>query len=179
MITCKKNLKNVPESNECYTPPGTVKYLLDFIPDYVRTIWCPCDKEDSNIVKELKEFGYDVIHTHIDDGFDFLRYSPIPTTYDMIITNPPFNIKTKVLARAYELKVPFIFYLPITALEGYNRHRLYKEYGLNVGVLNTRINFTKGKGAWFNCSLFIGNMDYKDRLFWIDNSGKEKQGELF
>lgn len=179
-----KNNVNCPDSNECYTPAGTVKYLLEFIPKYVKTIWCPCDEEDSYIVKELREYGYDVIHTHIKDGFDFLRYSPIPTTYDMIITNPPFNIKTKVIMRAFELKVPFIFYLPTDALGGYNRYRLYKEHGANIGVFNTRINYIlKGsdkKQCWFWSMLLMGNMDTKDQIYWIDNSGKnDKQGELF
>lgn len=177
-----KNLKNVPQSDECYTPAGTVKYLLEFIPDYVKTIWRPCDTEESNIVKELKSFGYDVLHTHIKDGFDFLNYQPIPPFYDMIITNPPFSKKTKFLARAYSLGKPFIFYLPLTALEGTHRQLLFKEYGINVAVLGSRLNFTNGKGAWFNTSLFIGNVDYKDRLFYIDNTKEdpeEKQYELF
>lgn len=175
----KQNLKKHPESDECYTPEGTVKYLLEFIPSYVKTIWCPCDTAESNIVKELKSFGYDVIHTHRQDGFDFLTYQPIPPCYDMIITNPPFSKKTQFLFRAYELQKPFIFYLPLTALEGRNRGILFDNYGINVAILNTRLNFTNGKGAWFNTSFFIGNVDYKNRLFFIDNSGKGKQGELF
>lgn len=178
-----KNLKNVDKSNECKTPPGTVKYILKYIPKNVRTIWCPCDKADSNIVKELKQFGYDVIHTHIDDGWDFLNYSPIPGTYDMIITNPPFNIKTKIFARAYELKVPFIFYFPITALEGINRGKLFAEHGVNVAVLMARINFITEKGettnCWFNTSLFYWTEDGDRRpLEWIDNSNDTEQLEF-
>ena len=161
MKTCMKNLKKIDESNECYTPPGTVKYLLEFIPQHVRTIWCPCDTEESNIVKELREAGYDVIHTHIKDGFDFLGYEPIPPCYDMIITNPPFNIKTQCLERAYALGKPFIFYLPLTALEGCQRSRLYKKYGINVGVLNARLDFIRPSGnnktknsCWFATGFF-------------------------
>ena len=179
MISCKRNLKKHPESDECYTPEGTVKYLLQFIPEGVKTIWCPCDTEESNIVKELRQYGYDVIHTHIKDGFDFLNYQPIPGTFDMIITNPPFSNKSKILARAFEIGMPFIFYFPLTTLEGISRHKLWKKYEINIGVLSQRLEFTGGKGAWFNTSFFIGNVKYRDRLFWIDNSEQEKQIELF
>lgn len=183
MKTRMKNLKKIDESNECYTPPGTVKYLLEFIPSHVRTIWCPCDTEESNIVKELREAGYDVIHTHIKDGFDFLGYEPIPPFYDMIITNPPFNIKTQCLERAYALGKPFIFLLPTDALGGISRYRLYKKHGANIGIFNARINYllqtSEKKSCWFWSMLLIGNVDYKDRIFWIDNSGKDKEPELF
>lgn len=170
----KQNLTKHDSSNECYTPAGTIKYLLPFIPKHVKSIWCPCDKQESNIVIELQEAGFDVIYSHIDDGFDFLNYEPIHEFYDMIITNPPFNIKTKILQRAYELGKPFILYLPLTALEGIARHKLYKEYGLNVGILANRINFIiNGKQtdkSWFNTSFFMGNMETKNQLYFIDNS---------
>jgi hypothetical protein len=183
MKTRLKNLKNIDESNECYTPEGTVKYLLEFIPDYVKTIWCPCDTEESNIVKELKQAGYDVIHTHIADGYNFLKYEPIPVMYDMVITNPPFNIKTQFLERAFLLGKPFIFYLPSDSLGGFSRYKLYSKYGANIGVLNTRINYIiKGKETkqcWFWTIFLMGNMDYKNQVFWINNSGKDNAPELF
>ena len=181
MKTRMKNLKKINESNECLTPPGTVKYLLHLIPSDVRTIWCPCDKEDSNIVKELREAGYDVIHSHIDEGFDFLTYQPIPPMYDMIITNPPFNIKSKIFARAYELKKRFIFYLPLTALEGIHRGRLFAEYGINVAILMARLNFITKKGktenCWFNTSFFYWTGE-KRPLEFIDNSHDVQQMEF-
>lgn len=159
MIENKRNLTNVPESDECYTPAGVVKYCFDFIPENVKTIWCPFDTEESNIVKDLKQAGYDVIHTHISDGFDFFTYQPIPNCYDAIISNPPYRYKTQVLERCYQLGKPFFLLLPITTLEGSARYKLFKENSVSVIVLANRINFTGGKGAWFNTSWFYGNIE--------------------
>lgn len=152
-----KNLTNIPESDECYTPSGQIKYILKYIPADVRTIWCPFDTAESNIVKDLKQAGYDVIHTHISDGFDFFKYQPIPNCYDCIISNPPYRFKTQVLERCYELDKPFFLLLPLTALEGKERNKMFTTRGVNVVVNANRIDFT-GKGkAWFNTSWFFGN----------------------
>ena len=170
LLNLKHNLKNIPASDECYTPAGQIKFMQYLIPDDVKTIWCPCDKADSNIVKDLKQFGYDVIHTHIDDGFDFLKYAPIPDTYDAIITNPPYSIKDDIIKRCYELKVPFFLLLPLTAQEGVKRGMMFKKNGINVAVNMFRIDYT-GKGKnWTNTSWFYGNIIGKrGRLDFIYN----------
>ena len=80
----------------------------------VKTIWeCTAIKE-SRIVKVLRDAGYNVITTHIKDGQDFFKYEP--ENYDMIITNPPYSLKDKFLKRAYDLKKPFMFLLPLVCM---------------------------------------------------------------
>ena len=169
-----KNLINIPESDECYTPSGQVKYILNQIPENVRTIWCPFDIAESNIVKDLKQAGYDVIHTHISDGFDFFNYQPIPTCYDCIVSNPPYRFKTEVLRRCYELNKPFFLLLPLTTLEGKERNKIFETYGINLIVNANRIDFT-GKGkAWFNTSWFFGNHPTKqNQMVFVENEVKK------
>ena len=165
-----RNLTNIPESDECYTPSGQIKYILKYIPKEVKTIWCPFDTAESNIVKDLKQAGYDVIHTHISDGFDFFKYQPIPNCYDCIISNPPYRFKTQVLERCYELDKPFFLLLPLTALEGKERNKLFTVRGINVIVNANRIDFT-GKGkAWFNTSWFFGNHPYVSNVLIFENN---------
>lgn len=49
--------------------------------------------------------------------------------------------------------------LPITALEGKERNKLYKEKGIELIVLNKRINFMKEKkNVYFNTSWFCHNI---------------------
>lgn len=75
--------------DELYTPAYAIKPLLNYIPNNVKTVWCPCDALESNIVQELLSFGYDIIYSHKDEGKDFFKCEP--EGYDMIITNPPYS----------------------------------------------------------------------------------------
>ncbi len=157
--------------NELYTPRYAIeplkKYLLKGIVDLTFTksdygierapiIWCPFDTEESNYVKVFKEWGYTVIHSHIDDGKDFFNYAP--EEYDYIISNPPFSIKTKILKRLYELGKNFAMLLPLTSLEGIERNKMYKKYGLKLIILDKRVSFFQGNNSnYFNTSYFCSN----------------------
>ena len=164
----KKTLKNKALQNatkyvELYTPPYAVEILLPFIPDNVKTIWEPTDFGKSYITQVLKEAGYNVIPTHKNEGFDFIKNEP-DFEYDIIITNPPYTIKDKFLERCYELGKPFALLMPLTALEGKKRQKLYDKYGIQLIIPNKRIKFLKYisninkfiylKNVWFATAWF-------------------------
>lgn len=143
--------------DELYTPSYAIKPLLSLLVYPDTTVWCPFDTADSNIVKELQKKGHKVIYSHISEGKDFFNYEP-SEPYDMIISNPPYSIKDDVLERCYELGKPFSLLLPITALEGTRRGNLFRKYGLDLLVLDKRVDFN-GKGkCWFNTSWFCYRM---------------------
>ena len=139
------------KNDECYTPPEAMPSLLKHLPHWVKTVWCPCDKDSSEIVKALNDSGRRAIATHIDDGFDFLKVAPSdPSSYDMIITNGPYSCKDKMIARCIELGKPWALLLPLDALCGKKRATLYaKSGGVGVITLKDRLNFTGGHGNWF------------------------------
>jgi len=146
-----------------YTPSKAIQPLLKYLPtDGV--FWECTDFGGSNITKLLRKSGRNVISTHIDSDVDFLIQEP-QEHYDYIITNPPYNIKDKFLTRAYELGKPFCFLLPITSLEGIYRGKLYRKYGIQVLVLDKRIDFTGKKSNWFNTSWFCWKMLPRDLIF--------------
>ena len=112
-------------------------------------------------VRDLVENGYNVIATHVGNGCDFLKTK---VDCDMIITNPPFSIKDKILARCYELKKPFALLLSEKALGGQRRNKMYRENGLGVIVLDKRADFT-GKGAcWFNVHYYIHTREMDGKI---------------
>ena len=149
MIGYMQNIKN----DEFYTPDEAIYPLLPYLPKD-KIYWECTDFGSSNITKILKENGYKVIGTHKKFGFDFLKDEP-NFDYDIIITNPPYSIKNDFLIRAYELNKPFCFLLPITALEGRVRGELFRNFGIEVLVLDKRINFMpNNKNVWFNTSWF-------------------------
>lgn len=146
------NYMQTAKNDELYTPAYAVKPLLRHFHEPM-TVWCPCDTEDSNIVKVLREAGHRVIATHIKDGYDFFTYEPAED-YDIIITNPPYSIKDEIIERCLQLHKRACLLLPLTALEGIRRGKLWREHGCSVMVLDQRVEFT-GKGAcWFNTSWF-------------------------
>jgi len=153
--------------DELYTPEIAVEMLIPYIPkDYV--IWeCTAIKE-SQIVKVLIKHGFQVITSHISEDENFLNYEP-KVHYDMIITNPPYSLKDAFLQRGFELRKPFMYLLPLTALEGDKRSKLYQKYG-NIQLLipNKRFNFIEEKkGSWFQTSWFCYGMHFKNDLNFV------------
>lgn len=62
-------------------------------------------------MKIFQNEGYQVIHSHIDEGKNFFFYEP--DEYDIIISNPPFSIKDDIIKHLYELSKPYAILLPI------------------------------------------------------------------
>jgi hypothetical protein len=139
-----------------YTPEYAIIPLLKYINKLkYADIWECCDPGNSKITKVLKENGFGVVSTDIQTGYNFFKYEP--KDYDIIITNPPYSLKTAFLKRCYELGKPFALLLPLTALEGIERSKLYRKYGIELLIFDKRIEFmnNKGKnGCWFNTSWF-------------------------
>lgn len=86
--------------------------------------------------------------------------------FDCIITNPPYSLKDDFLKKAYGYNKAFMFLLPITALEGVERNKMYRKYGLELIILDRRINYMKTKKSnWFNTSWFCYNVCNKEINF--------------
>lgn len=146
------------------TPARAVKPLLSFI-DINAKIWeCTDTYGRSQIGKVFRKSGYKV-HSSSIKTFDFLKDDintlfPIELRPDVIITNPPFNKKDAFIARCHEYykkyKIKWALLLPLTALEGVFRGRLFREMKKDIGLIiyDRRINYTKQEGIWFNSSWF-------------------------
>lgn len=159
----KEALKQHTINDEFYTPEEAVIPLLKYLPKNL-IIWECTDYGESKITSVLRSHGYKVITTH-KKTFDFLTDKP-DFEFDMIITNPPYSLKDDFLERCYQYGKPFALLLPITALEGVNRGGLYRKYGLQLIVLDRRLNYMKSKKSnWFNTSWFCYKILAKDLNF--------------
>ena len=76
-LTAKTN----KASDEVYTPTEAVKPIIKHLKQWqtsaqkdTLTIWCPFDTEESNYVEVLRNAGFKVIATHIDNGQNFFYY---------------------------------------------------------------------------------------------------------
>ena len=155
-------IKNVP-NDELYTPYYAIELLIKYLPTGI-TIWEPTDFGDSNITKCLIDKGFKVISSH-KKNFDFLL-DHISFDFDFIITNPPYSIKDDFIKRCYDLKKPFALLLPLTSLEGVYRGSLFRKYGIDLLVLDKRINYMSNKKTcWFNTSWFCFGFLPKQLIF--------------
>ena len=152
-------------SDDFQTPAFALKPLLPYL-DKNKIIW-ECAAGRGNLTNALKNLGYKVVATDILEGKDFLNYKP--DSYDIILTNPPYSLKNEFLARAYSFGKPFAFLLPLTFLETQSRQSLFKKYGIEILLLNKRINFEtqagKGSGAWFATAWFCWQLLPKPIMF--------------
>lgn len=165
-LTAKTN----KASDEVYTPAYAVKPLLPYLKSN-STIWCPFDMEYSEYVKIFKQAGYKVIFSHIDLGQDFFTYEP-NEHYDVIISNPPFSIKDKILQRLAEINKPYAMLLPIPTLQGQKRFDYIKN--CQALIFDKRINYYTNrdmtqtqKGVSFGSFYLCKNFLPKDLIFEV------------
>jgi len=109
-----------------------------------KIIWCPFDKEESNIVKVLKKYGYKVINTHIETGQDFLTFEP-DFEFDIMISNPPFSKRTKFFQKINSYNKPFIMLQPIMFFNNNSMIQDLVKYSQRYRFLmpNNRMGFIK------------------------------------
>lgn len=148
------------QPDDYQTPPSAMAPLLPHIKPG-STIW-ECAAGLGQLSRGLESHGFNVIETDILTGHDFLKDSP-PDDWDVIVTNPPYSLKDEFLARCYALGKPFALLMPLTSLEGRKRQRLFGLHGVEMIIMERRVNFVTptgdGKGSWFMTAWFTWGLD--------------------
>ena len=153
------------KGDETFTPRYAISPLIKYLNKNF-TIWCPFDYEDSEYVKCFKEEGFKVIYTHIEACQYFLTYEP-KEHYDIIIGNPPYSIKDKILKRLTELNKPYAMLLPLPTLQGQSRFEDLKN--CQALIFDKRIKFIQngkiGVAPAFASIYICKNLLPKDLIF--------------
>lgn len=137
----KMDLVAGSKNDEFYTPTYAIEPILKYIPTS-STVWCPFDTQDSLFVKMFEKRGNKTIATHIEDGIDFFNCE-IPEC-DYIVSNPPYSIKTEILERLFNLKIPFAMLCGVVGLfESKRRFNMFKHNQFEIMYLDKRISFFK------------------------------------
>lgn len=107
--------------------------------DKNKVYWLPFDKDDSEYVKVLRDYGYKYINSHIDNGQDYYSYEP--ERWDVMLSNPPFTNKRKIFERALSFGKPFALLMSNTWLNDSAPKVLFKDKDLQLLIFRNRIKF--------------------------------------
>lgn len=160
----KRIYETLHKNDECYTPAYAVRPLLPYLDKFLgKIIWCPFDTDESEYVKLLRAAGHTVINQHIASGNNFfdagdgLFAQPLPE-FDLIVSNPPFSGKAKLVERVISFGKPFALLLPMTWLNDSAPARLFGSRGgvdLELLLFDSRVRFKNcgpqpsfGVGYW-------------------------------
>lgn len=86
--------------------------------------------------RRLTEEGFRVVRSSLSEGQNFFEYKL--EKFDMIVDNPPFSLKDKVLERLYSFNKPFAILLPLNSLQGKTRYKYFKQ-GIQLLSFDARI----------------------------------------
>jgi len=156
------------ESDNYETPAWAIEELVGKLKLHPEDrIWSPFRGDTGNNVKFMKKLGLNISE---NDSVDFFDYEP--ENWQLLIDNPPFSIKNKIVRRALSFNKPVILILPLLCSRNKWVKELMREYNatLTLAMPSRRINFeVKGKPtfwATFETAWFCWNCD--DRF---DKSG--------
>lgn len=138
-------------SDEWDTPAYAVDILAPYLPKD-KVIWEGCWGRGV-LAGHLRKAGYPVV-----GGPKIKFYQRLPFAFDILVTNPPHSSTGDMdsfIDHAYWFGKPFALLLPLDALGGIARHRLYRRYGVELILPDRRMDFVGGQGhccfhaAWF------------------------------
>ena len=138
-MSIKNNILGNDYSDEWFTDKDTVELISDLLKPS-GLICCPFDSDKSQFVAKAKELGNCIygMNDWLDNDY----------SYDYLMTNPPFSIKTKVIEKVAKSGKPSALLLPLDSIGGVERHRIYQQYGHPAVYMPTRrINYYNTQGV--------------------------------
>lgn len=163
----------------CQTPPYALGPLLGHL-KYFPIVWESACGE-GYLVRGLHAAGLrssEVVATDIQTGHNFFEWTP--GRWDIMVTNPPYSVKYKWLARCYALGKPFALLMPVETLGAQKGQTLFERYGLELILLNRRVDFKMpnkgwdGAGAQFPVAWFTWGLQIGRELTYADVSLGDK-----
>lgn len=124
--------------DRCYTPAYALDPLLPYLPQ--GTIWEPAAGE-GHLVRALNAQGRTVHASEIVRGENFFEFKSPPAGAVAQVTNPPFSSKYHWIEHSYALGLPWALLLPLETLGAWSAQKWFRQYGVEVLLLNKRVNY--------------------------------------
>lgn len=143
-----------PPFDRCQTP----RYALDALLPFLSAEWLIWESAagEGLLAGALMEKDLSVITSDVlpsDEcaadvcDHDFLTDDPLENA-DVQVTNPPYSRKYDWLARSYQLGIPFALLLPVETLGAKTAQALFREHGVEVVLMDSRVNFKMPNIGW-------------------------------
>ena len=146
-----KNQNNLTYINRCDNY-STLKEAFDLLFKHIKIdkdkkVWFPFWNE--GLINEY-DFKFNVIH----NDNDFFKTK---VEFDLIIDNPPYTIKEKVIRKCVSLNKPFALLMPCDTLERQYISTLFKDKDFSIIIPHKRFRFINQntsvsmpfKSCWF------------------------------
>jgi len=150
--------KTFIKHDDYMTPIYAWQNISQYIPKN-KVIW-ECFYGDGTSGEYFRSLGFTVIHEPID----FFKNNK----GDIIIDNPPFSIKKKVLEYCLEIDKPFILIMPSSTIN-YKYFRKFKNK-IQIIIPPKRYNFMKDKksSATFDTLYYCYKINLDKDITWLD-----------
>ena len=161
-LTLRGRGVDFPKDDDYNTPPDAWIDIKEYIPKKILWEAFMLNNETSTSMTTLHQMGFEVVGNSTDDFFETNKG-------EVIVSNPPFSIKGKILKRLYELDKPFIVILPISTLSQIQFKKYFRDK-IQIIIPKKRIQFMKGKeqlkGSWFDAIYYCYKCNLeKDIIF--------------
>ena len=144
-------------NDECMTPRYVVEAIVQYLPEN-KVYWCPFDHADSAFVDVLRKSGREVVFSHIAEGQDFFDYEP--ERWDVLLSNPPFTSKSRILERTLSFGKPFGLLMPLTWLMDAAPKLLYGDRQMQLFLFIDRVRFLYPNGRQMDDKVTFGSGFY-------------------
>ena len=161
-LTLRGRGVDFPKDDDYNTPPEAWIDIKEYIPKKILWEAFMLNNETSTSMTTLLQMGFEVVGDNEDNFFETNKG-------EVIVSNPPFSIKGKVLKRLYELDKPFIVILPISTLSQIQFKKYFADK-IQIIIPKKRIQFMKGSDqlnrSWFDAIYYCYKCDLeKDIIF--------------
>lgn len=164
-------------TDEWFTLDSSVWLIVPYLrTNGYQKILCPFDKEDSAFVQVLEDCGFEVKHSHIDEGSDFFDFDDFEE-FDAVVSNPPFSKRQKILEKLFEVGIPFALIMNFNGLfDAKNRWELFRRNRFELLVPQGRMKFKNDEGignspnfqSIYVCSQMLENqIEFADGSLYI------------
>ncbi|MDD4756638.1 MAG: hypothetical protein PHG29_11215 [Prolixibacteraceae bacterium] len=131
------------KNDEFYTPRYAITPLIKYLKPR-STILCPFDTKNSLFVKILKDNGFNVNYSHINNNINFFELDLDNIECDYIISNPPYSLKNEVFEKLFNSNKSFAMLVGVVGLfESKKRFNLFKNNNFEIMYFDKRISYFK------------------------------------